>query len=342
MKIPGARLDAFCKRPDAGVRAVLVYGPDAGLVRERADLLGRSVLSDLDDPFRVSVLTGTAIVADPPRLAEETAAQSLVGGRRLVRVRDAGDAAAPAFDRILKDKTAGDTLVVAEAGELRAGSPLRKLFETAAAAAAVPCYVDEGAALERVLRETLARFRVNLDGDAAHWLAAHLGGDRGVLRGEAEKLALYVGEGGRVTVEDCIAVVGDSAEIALDAVVTATAGGDRQRLERLLDRVFAEGEQPIRVLRSLQRHYLRLLGLAAAVEAGSSPQAAVDALKPKPHFKEAPHLAAQAQRWSRRRVAYAISRLADAEADCKRSSFPPELICRRALDDLSRVAAQRR
>ncbi|BBK34707.1 DNA polymerase III delta subunit [Stella humosa] len=341
MKVPNARLDAFCKKPDAGIRAVLVYGPDAGLVRERADQLGRSVLSELDDPFRVSVLTGAAIVADPPRLAEETAAQSLVGGRRLVRVRETSDASAPAFDRVLRDGASGDTLIVAEAGELRATSPLRKLFEAAAAAAAVPCYVDEGAALERVLRETLGRHNVSLDSEAGRWLAAHLGGDRGVLRGEADKLALYVGDGGRITVEDCIAVVGDSIEIAMDAVVTATAGGDRARLERLLDRVFAEGEQPVRVLRALQRHYLRLFTLAAAVEAGASAQSAVESLRPRPHFKEAPHLTQQVQRWSRRRLTYALSRLADAEADCKRSVFPAELVCRRALDDLSRVAQRR-
>jgi DNA polymerase-3 subunit delta len=341
MKVPNARLDAFCKKPDAGVRAVLVYGPDAGLVRERAESLGRSVLPDLDDPFRVSMLTGAAILADPPRLAEEAAAQSLIGGRRLVRVREAGDATAPAFARVLQDEGAGDTLIVAEAGELRATSPLRKLFETAAKAAAVPCYVDEGAALERVLRETLGRHGAGLDGEAALWLAAHLGGDRGVLRGEAEKLALYVGEGGRVTVEDCLAVIGDSAQIAMDAVVMAAAGGDRRRLEYLLDRVFAEGEAPIRVLRSLQRHFLRLLTLAAAVEGGLAPQAAVDALRPRPHFREAPHLVAQLQRWSRRRVAYALTRLADAEADCKRAVFPAELVCRRALDDLSRVGQRR-
>ncbi|WP_374439993.1 DNA polymerase III subunit delta [Stella sp.] len=341
MKIPSARLDAFCRRPDAAIRAVLVYGPDAGLVRERAALLGRSAVPDPDDPFRVSVLTGAAVVADPPRLAEEAAALSLIGGRRLVRVREATDATAPALERVLRDGASGDTLIVVEAGELRAGSPLRKLFEGASAAAAVPCYVDEGAALERVLRETLAQYRVALDGEAAHWLAAHLGGDRGVLRGEAEKLALFVGDGGRVSVEDCIAVVGDSAEIAIDAVVAATAGGDRRRLERLLDRVFAEGEAPIRVLRALQRHFLRLLGLAAAVEAGARPQEAVDALRPKPHFKEAPLLAVQAQRWTRRRVAHAIARLADAEADCKRAAFPADLVCRRALDDLARLGERR-
>ena len=37
MKLPATRVAAFLRRSDPGFRAVLFYGPDAGLVRERAD-----------------------------------------------------------------------------------------------------------------------------------------------------------------------------------------------------------------------------------------------------------------------------------------------------------------
>ena len=39
MKIAPARLAAFLQRPDPAIRAVLLYGPDAGLVRERAGVI---------------------------------------------------------------------------------------------------------------------------------------------------------------------------------------------------------------------------------------------------------------------------------------------------------------
>ena len=58
MKVPPRQVDAFCRKPDAAVRVVLVYGADAGMVRERADLLARSAVEDLSDPFRVAELTG--------------------------------------------------------------------------------------------------------------------------------------------------------------------------------------------------------------------------------------------------------------------------------------------
>src|SRR5947209_11687995 len=97
MRLAPARIAAFLQRPDPEIRAVLLYGPDEGLVRERAEAVARSVCSDLKDPFRVADLTGAGLAADPARLADEAAQLSLIGGRRIVRVRGAGDALAKLF-----------------------------------------------------------------------------------------------------------------------------------------------------------------------------------------------------------------------------------------------------
>ena len=63
---------ALDANPD--VRAVLLYGPDAGLVRERADGLVRGVAGDLGDPFRVTELSPDEIAKEPARLFDEAAA----------------------------------------------------------------------------------------------------------------------------------------------------------------------------------------------------------------------------------------------------------------------------
>ena len=59
------------------------------------------VCPDLRDPFRVAELTAAALAADPARLADEAAQISLMGGRRVVRVREAGDALAQLCGRFL-------------------------------------------------------------------------------------------------------------------------------------------------------------------------------------------------------------------------------------------------
>ena len=56
MKVSAGRVDGFIAQPDPAVRAVLIYGPDSGLIRERSLTLSRSIVEDLNDPFRVAEL----------------------------------------------------------------------------------------------------------------------------------------------------------------------------------------------------------------------------------------------------------------------------------------------
>ena len=97
MKIAANRADAFARDPDAAVRAVLVYGPDDGLVRTRADALTKAVAEDISDPFRVADVTATALRVTPSLIADQAAAIALTGGRRVVRFRDAPESIADAL-----------------------------------------------------------------------------------------------------------------------------------------------------------------------------------------------------------------------------------------------------
>src|SRR5579864_8738783 len=94
--------DRFAAQPPKGLRVALVFGPDAGLVQERAEKLLKSVAPDLTDPFNVSDLSESVLQSDPARLADEAAAISMMGGRRVVRVRGAGNALADLFEEFLE------------------------------------------------------------------------------------------------------------------------------------------------------------------------------------------------------------------------------------------------
>ena len=98
MKASAADLKRLLRDPDFGF--ALFYGPDHGLVRERADALAARIVEDIHDPFRTVDLSGAALKRDPARLADEAAALSFTGGRRLVRVEDADDDVARLLARL--------------------------------------------------------------------------------------------------------------------------------------------------------------------------------------------------------------------------------------------------
>ncbi|MCP5368821.1 MAG: DNA polymerase III subunit delta [Hyphomicrobiales bacterium] len=344
MKLTGARLDRFLAAPDPDVACVLVYGPDQGLVRERADALARHVVADAADPFRVVELTGAAIKADPARLADEAMALSMVGGRRVVRLREAADAIAPVLGDLLGGPTP-EALVVVEAGDLSPRSSLRKLFEGADAGAAIACYADDAGSLRKVISETLGAHGLVPTRDALDFLAGHLGSDRGVTRGELEKLALYKGPveggGGQVTLDDVLASVGDSGAVSVEALVYAAADGDLAALDQALERVLAEGIHGVAVVRAAQRHFQRLHQAAALVAAGRSPAEAVKSLRPPLIFKVVNRFQAQLRLWDKVKLGQAFDLMVRAEADMKSTGMPEHLICGRMLMGLASAARRR-
>jgi DNA polymerase-3 subunit delta len=341
MKLAAPRVAAFLAKPDAAMRAALVYGPDAGLVRERADRIAAAICPDLRDAFRVADLTAAALLADPARLNDEAAALSLIGGRRVVRVREAGDAAGALFERFLSSPPPGDSMVVVEGGELAARSSLRRTFEDATIAVAIPCYADGRRELEELVRDVLGAHRVSVDSDAMAYLVGHLGGDRLASRRELEKLALFAGDGGRVGLAEATQSVGDSAAMTIDDIVYAAAEGDAAALERALMRAFLEGEMPVSVLRALMRHFQRLHLVQSRIAGGAGDEDALRSLRPPLFFKLQDRFKRQLRVWSQARAAHALALLTQAELNAKTTGLPAEAICRDALLRIARGAAPR-
>jgi DNA polymerase-3 subunit delta len=339
VKVQPARIDALLRRPDPALRAVLIYGPDAGLVQERGAVLAGTVLGGTGrdgppDPFRVAEILGPDLAKDPARLADEAQALSLTGGRRLIRVREAGDGATDAVKGALAGPKT-DSLIVLEAGDLTTRSSLRKLAESSEAVAAVPCYQADPQAIAAFARGLLEEAGKTVDREAEAYLGQVLVTDRQLARREIEKLIAWLGEDRRADLDAVRAVIGDSAEQTLDDLVLAVADGRPEAADRAWRLLSAEGTQPVAVLRALQRHFTRLHLAAAHIAAGLSPDQAMARLKPPVFFKAQPRVKAQLARWSPARLQAALDRLVDTEAQVKQTGMPAETLCARTLLSLS-------
>ena len=208
--------------------------------------LAASIVDDLQDPFRVSELGGDDLRERPGRLVEEAQAMCLLGGRRLVRVRDAGDLATVAV-RDLLALPAQEGFVVLEAGELPGSSSLRKLVEDAATAAALPCYRDEARDLGGLVRSLLAEHRLTAEPEALSYLQTHLGGDRGGhprRARQARPLSWPTGPVPGLRSRTPPPWSATARHLSVEDAINAALLGRRPELERALDRLLAEGEAP--------------------------------------------------------------------------------------------------
>src|SRR5258705_5069926 len=148
----GKEIDAFLARPDPGRPIILLYGPDAGLVRERADALMASAVDDPNDPFSLVRLDGDELSAEPSRLVDEAMTVPLFGGRRAIRVRAGSRNFASGVDT-LADSPVRDCRIVIEAGELRPEPPPPKAPQRAQTAGAIRRHSDGQPHLAKLIDE---------------------------------------------------------------------------------------------------------------------------------------------------------------------------------------------
>ena len=333
MKLDG-RDFAGLLRDTSRQRAVLLHGPDAGLVRERGEQLARAAAGSLDDPFRFIELTRP----DPGTLALEASALSFTGGRRVLRIRDATDTLAAAVGAACRDRDG--SLIILEAGELPPRSKLRGWAEKDPLAASLACYAEEGAALKTTLRGLFEAERVAIAPDALDWLAHHAGSDRGMLRSEVEKLALFAGEGGRIDVEAAQRVAGDQAELSGDDALFAATRGTTAEADRAAAIALAEGASAVGLIRAAHSHMDRLARVAAARDAGGTVGEAVKALRPPVFFRRERAMLEAAAIWHSAAIASQQLALREAEMQCKRTGLPAEAIAHAAVLAIARRAAR--
>ncbi|MCC5996814.1 MAG: DNA polymerase III subunit delta [Oceanicaulis sp.] len=344
MKVQPRDAERVIDRPGPDARAFLLYGPDTGLVRERAARLARALTDDPDDPFNVSRLNEEDIKADPAALADAMAALSLTGGDRLVRVRLSGDmAAAGEFLAALDAGTVpAEARLIIEAGDLKKGSKLRKAAEAARACLAIACYSDAARDLLELADALMAEEGLRLEPDARAALAPYLEGDRALARGEIEKLILYKGlkvqrpDGeDAVTRADIAAISAAGSEAAMDQILDAALGGEPGRADRAYQRALGSGLSPVGVLRALQR---RLDQFDLVHASGGDPQAMMRAGAPR--FGPPADAFKQGLRaWRGRRLDQARQRAFEAERAVKRTGAPGEAIVGDLLARLALAAA---
>lgn len=332
MKIDARRIDAFLANP-APARVVLFHGDDEGLVREWATVLVRNVAGSLDDAFRVSEVDRDALA----RLPEEVSAMSMTGGRRVVRVRDATDAATVHVQKVLAGD--GPGLLVLEGSGLTGKSKLKTLLDRSDQAGTIACYPMDARAITQLARTVLAEDRISVDGDTLTWLGGQLGADRAVTRSELEKLALFAGAGGTVDITAARACVGDLSGLSLEDALFAATDGDVIAADRALELALSEGASAVGVVRAALMHMQRLQRARTLMSDGMSAEEAVKNLRPPVFFRREGIFLRAMRNWSLGMLAQATQRLWETERSCKRTGAPAETLCRNAVIGLAQRGA---
>lgn len=340
MKVAGAAIRRFLDAPDKSVRAVLLYGPNESLVHEAAQTLSSWALGTSDDAYAVTKLGEDDIRRDGARLADALAAQSLLGGPTIVWARIDGKGADAAIVDALEGIERGDAAgyLIVEAGELTSAAELVKAFTAAKRAAAIAFYEETDAERAQFARQLARGLGIEFERDGEDFFLAALPSDRGLVRQEIEKLALFAhGLGRKVSAADLEQLMPSETESALDEASLAAAQGKAAQAVEALARI--DALSGVSALRALLRRLLQLRDARALMDDGMSASDAVAKLRPPVFWKEREAVAAQARMWNAKRLNAAFDILWTAELRAKTAGAPQDLIAADAYRGVAKLAA---
>lgn len=308
------------------IRAVLIFGPDAGQVDEYCDLAIEKLGIEKDNLF---ALDFDDLNDKQDAVFAESCSPSMFGGRKMVLISNAGDSAAKQIADLVSHPGLCATVVVT-GGDLRVGGGLRSLFEGADDMAALGCYTDDARTLATLIRNELSASAgiMQITPDAMEYMTSHLGGDRGITRGFLAKIALYVDDKRIVELSDVEKCLPDTGAADMDDFLYSLTAGHIQQTMTALDRLLYDNKEPNMLIRMLDGHFKKL---QTAVVEGQLPRLF---WKVEDKFKQAMKI------WPESEITGVLVRLNELERQLRTKGMPAEILLRDFALKLSVRAAR--
>jgi DNA polymerase-3 subunit delta len=261
----------------------------------------------------------------------------MFGGRKAIWVKGAGEAFLKAVLPVLEGRASGN-LVVAEAPTLAKSSQLRAMFEKSPNALVIPLYEAEPGEVAQMVEQILAQDNLRIGPDALTRFMALAGTGRGLVRREAEKLALYCLGNERVSLEDVEAVCGNDTGATVDELADSVFGGDVEEADRLFHDLVRGGQDAGRLLGIVHQQALRLQDFRVAIDRGAQAEQLLKQARPPVFFKRQRAVQAQLRAWSLSDLVTAGGTLNANVLAARRNAALAEAIAGRCLLSLARKA----
>jgi len=348
MKLTGNRADAFLKSPPPDSLGALIFGPDRGMVRERAKTLARQFVTDPDDAFATTALTTDDLSEDSSRLMDGMTALSLLGDASLVTLRLDHERQGKLIADLIRHFDAEPRLAASRliimGGEMKTSSTIRKAVEASRHFAAIACYPDSARDLASLIKASLEEAGLGIRPDALGVWMERLDGDRALIRSEIEKMILYVGpdSGATITQDDIDANTVGAQGVTYDDIISNVFLGNVAKADDALRRAYAGRMAPIGILLSFQRHIMRLMEASGKTANGMGREQALNTLYPRAFGPRLQAEVTQLGRWPSRALQSALSQALDVEIQSKTAGAPVDTIVSRYALALADYASKRR
>ncbi len=274
MKISSYQVENYIKKiADEKISGCLLYGPEPTITRFRFDVIAKKIVNDLSDPFLVSNISGEKIKEDKAILVDEFYSISMLGGRRLIMVKDSDknttQAIISSLKNLLSDPQYGrksDNFILIQAGDLDKASALRKLVEESQFLMAIPCYEEDAKSLRLSISEIFKNNEINPENEVINLMIKNFGKDRNLIANEINKIKTYLGEEKQLSLEVFNKIISLKQDDNLQDFAVQFASKNYEWCFLRAEKALEEGNESIMLVRNLINYFSKLYNAKIAIE----------------------------------------------------------------------------
>jgi DNA polymerase-3 subunit delta len=274
MKIPPFQIESFIQKIASDkIAGCLVFGPEINSVSYRFETIAKKITPDLSDVFLVANLSKERLAQDKGVLIDEFSAMSMLGGRRLIIVRDGDSACANALKLLFEDENfykKSENFILIQAGDLDKSSALRKACEDNPHFAAIACYEDNDSVIKNYIADELRRRKLTFTPQVVEMFLDKFGKDRNLIILEMRKMILFMDGNRNLTPEIVERLSGSESEISISEFVNSFAAQKFEDALLAAEKLFREGNDAITILRFLSNYFQKLSAARLEIESGNS------------------------------------------------------------------------
>lgn len=330
MNIKPEQVEGIVKALPTTLRGVVIYGSNEGMVATLSQQFIKAVSPDIYDAFHVSYLDMADVASDIGALYAEFNAQSLMGGRRVVVIKDATNLLTKPLREMLATSKS-DSLLVITSSALKTKDSLAVMAKDEADFYGIGCYDDREEDISAFASKFMSKNGFNIDNASFQLLCSRLSNDRKISANELDKLITYMGENKTIGINDILTVISDTSASSQEDLCYFVALGQTEKAIASYNRLIFEGEQPVSLVRTLSYHFMKLLDCAIKMERGEAADKVVFGLRPPLMFFRKNAFLSQLRVWNRSRIMNALTLLYQTERECKTTDFPAETAASFAL-----------
>ncbi len=270
MKIANNLIENYIQRiASEKIAGCMVWGQDQSLIGYRFSIIAHKIVNDLSDQFLVVHIDAKKIAEDRGLIIDEFYSISMIGGRKLIIIKDAGDEILSALETLVADNyfaQKSDNFILIKAGDLSKNSKVRKIFEENSSLASIACYEDSEQTIRQHVIEKLNQNQLKFDAKVIDLFLEKFDKNRQLISLEIERLAQYFQGDKNLNAQVLSEMLIDQKEFSIDQFIANFANKKfaiaLNQAEKILDGKVDE----IEIVRRLSGYFQKLYSSKLIIE----------------------------------------------------------------------------